>query len=282
MGPSSPLVKISEQYAQSIRDTSIGKNGNDSRRVDPTNRNYDITFGDSNMAKELVRHGPNALYVHIMRAAFDPVYGRAMSIAREEEVKPATRFPLIENTRQHERSENNNSPAIVYNIDEHPRFKPQNKQPGEKDKDKPYQPYKSAYGEKYGAGNVLVVYGQRTKKEEAKNSYSERKQQQPEAKKDYKIEFSAANDNKKRKSLYERTTEFIAKTYDAVSKAISYLTAKGYDEKPSQIYSMPAEYSNVVDISQYSAQRKGLDNIVNTRLPTRQNTDISLEERLAA
>lgn len=101
-------------------------------------------------------------------------------------------------------------------------------------------------------------------------------------KKDYKIEFSAANDNEKAKSLYERANEFIAKTYDAVSKAISYLTAKGYDEKPSPVYSMPVEHSNVVDISQYSAQRKGLNDIIKARLPIRQNADISLEERLAA
>lgn len=255
------------------------------------------------MTKAFVRHGPDALYVHIMKAAFDPVYGRAMSIAMEEDVKPATRFPLAEESRQHERSENLNSPAIIYNIAEHPRFKVHNQSPGDKKQEdnNPYQPYKSAYGERYGAGNALVIYGSRAKKQDAKSPYSaERKPQQPEAKKDYKIKFSAANSNKKARSLHERTREFIAKTYDAISKAISYLTVKGYGEKPSDVYGMPAEYGNVdislysgnvVGISQYSAQRKGLSDIVNARLPTnivnvktpaRQTADVSLEERLAA
>ena len=103
MIPSEPSVKILEQYAQLIGDTSTGKNGNDSRRVDPTNQNYHRTGGDSNLAKEFVRHGPDALYAHIMRAAFDPVYGRAMSIAQPEFEKPQTRFPLAEEKRQHER-----------------------------------------------------------------------------------------------------------------------------------------------------------------------------------
>ena len=93
MMPSGPSVQIIGQYAQSIRDTSTGKNKNDSRRVDPANPNYHKTGGDSNLAREFVRHGPDALYAHIMRAAFDPVYGREMSIAQQEFEKPQTRFP---------------------------------------------------------------------------------------------------------------------------------------------------------------------------------------------
>src|SRR3989344_1669374 len=211
-----PAVKLSEEYGQTIGQSHKEK-------INPNGPQYNQTLGDKNMAKAFVRHGPDALYAHIMKAAFDPVYGREMSIAREEEVKPAVRFPLAEEKRQHERSENLNSPAAVYSISEHPRFKPQNKQPGEKSKDdKPYQPYKQTYGKGYGASNVVVIYGQKAKSQKEKSIYSAgRNSPKAQRKTDYKVEF-AANDNEKTKFLYERTTEFIAKTYDAVSKAVNY------------------------------------------------------------
>ena len=54
----------------------------------------------------MTRHGPSNYFAHIMRAAFDPVYGRENSLALPEQVKPATRFPLAEEQRPHDSSEN--------------------------------------------------------------------------------------------------------------------------------------------------------------------------------
>lgn len=92
-----PSAKIGEIYAKSL----------DTFNLDSPKANYNPSEGQINFKKIQARHGPDALYAHIMRAAFDPAYGREMSIVQQEE-RPATRFPLAETTRPNERSENIN------------------------------------------------------------------------------------------------------------------------------------------------------------------------------
>ena len=91
-----PTVNIGTAYAKSL----------DAFNTDSPKANHKPPEGHINFQKIQARHGPLALYSHIMRAAFDPVYGREMTIAHEYE-RPATRFPLIENQRPNERSEKN-------------------------------------------------------------------------------------------------------------------------------------------------------------------------------
>ena len=63
-------------------------------------------MGDKNLGLIMTRHGPGNYFAHIMRAAFDPVYNRENTLAQPEQVKPATRFPLAEEQRPHDSSEN--------------------------------------------------------------------------------------------------------------------------------------------------------------------------------
>lgn len=74
--------------------------------ISPNNPEYHAVLGDKTMAVISRRHGPVQLHAHIMLASFDPVYGREFSLVQQEE-RPATRFPLAEEQRQHQGSENN-------------------------------------------------------------------------------------------------------------------------------------------------------------------------------
>src|SRR3989338_9554447 len=186
MKPQGPAVVLVQQYAQALKtDYTQKPEGTQPGKVGLSHPAYHKTLGDENMANAFVRHGPDALFAYVMKKAFNP---RELSIAKPDD-EVYTRFPLPE--RPHERSENLNSPATVYSISEHPKFKPQNKQSGEKDKgDNPYT-YKN-YGKGYGASNVVVIYGQKTEKQKEKSIYSAgRNSQKAQGKNDYKIEFAA-------------------------------------------------------------------------------------------
>jgi hypothetical protein len=217
-----PAVKIAEQFAQTL-------NSNSQHSVTATNPMYSKTLGDKNFYKAQVRLGPDALYAHIMKAAFDPVYGREFSLAREEEVKPATRFPLIESDRPHERSELQHAPQKAYQL-----FKKDKKQPettpipGPKRKqDNPYHSYSEGYGKgKYKtnsyipskgkeSGDYKVVSLVKTLEKNAKK-YSQ-KQYVPEK----------ANTEAEEKGLYENNG-VAAKVSYLVQKSKGYVGKKGY------------------------------------------------------
>jgi len=72
-------------------------------------------MGSKNFELVSKRHGPEVYHVHIMTATFNPTYGRANPLAVKHDA-PSTRFPLIETSRQHQRSENNYAPEAVYGI----------------------------------------------------------------------------------------------------------------------------------------------------------------------
>jgi len=101
-----PAVNVAKSYANTL-------NSNSQSSISPTNPEYHVSLGNKNMSTAMKRHGPWQLYAHIMMAAFDPVYGRENSLALPEEVKPATRFPLAEEQRPHERSENVNLVSLL-------------------------------------------------------------------------------------------------------------------------------------------------------------------------
>lgn len=111
------VVRIAENYANMAVRTAESYasiiNSNSQTKIGPTSPVYTATMGDKNMAALLTRHGPNALYAHIMAAALDPVYGREFSLAQPEDVKPAVVIPLAEFSRQHERSELNYASDFV-------------------------------------------------------------------------------------------------------------------------------------------------------------------------
>ena len=228
MKPQGPAVVLVQQYAQALKtDYTQKPEGTQPGKVGLSHPAYHKTLGDENMANAFVRHGPDALFAYVMKKAFNP---RELSIAKPDD-EVYTRFPLPE--RPHERSENLNSPATVYSISEHPKFKPQNKQSGEKDKgDNPYT-YKN-YGKGYGASNVVVIYGQKTEKQKEKSIYSAgRNSQKAQGKKDYKVDF-AANDNEKQESLYQTSVRVLSEIYTAaVKKAGKYLVLGGYGKKLS-------------------------------------------------
>ncbi|MDP6600497.1 MAG: hypothetical protein QF798_03620 [Candidatus Woesearchaeota archaeon] len=104
MTPTAPKVKVAESYVNTL-------NSNSQTNVSPTNPVYNKTMGDKNMYTLLARLGPEAIYSHIMKAAFDPVYGREFSLAQQHE-KPVTNHPLAED-RPNERSENVNLISLI-------------------------------------------------------------------------------------------------------------------------------------------------------------------------
>ena len=103
-----PTVEVAKNYTNAL-------NRGSQTAISPAEPLYHFTGGNTNMAATLARHGPNAYYGHIMMAAFDPRYGRERSLAQKEE-RPATRFPLAEERRQHERSELYNAPESIVQI----------------------------------------------------------------------------------------------------------------------------------------------------------------------
>lgn len=242
MMPSGPSVQITALYAQSVRDTSAGKNRNESKMANPANPKYHVTGGDNNLAKTFVRHGPDAYYMHIMKAAFDPVYGRNNSIADHGFERPQTRFPLIESEREHERSENNNSPQKVYRISFHQEFNAdsgKNKSDDKKSKDKNYQPYNSAYKANYKSDDNIITYGQKDTKKDKKSPYASKMLSEAVKekildyfKKDYKAEFP--DDGKE--SLYMKSLRVLSGIYKA-SKGNKYAKANGYSHAEAANYS---------------------------------------------
>lgn len=193
---------------------------------------YHKALSKNNLYKILVRLGPKSLSAHIMRAASDPNYGREMSIAQQEFEKPQTRFPLIEATREHERSENNNSPQKVYNISFSQVFNGNEKGKDGKDKKnkgKDYEPYKQGYQDSYKSDKKpIVVYGQKTAKDDKKSPYSAKllseslKEKILEYfKKEYKAEFPEGN------SLYMKSLRILSGIYNASKN--KYAKANGYN-----------------------------------------------------
>lgn len=132
------MIKVAGNYANIL-------NSNSQTKINATSPDYIATMGDMNMAIALNRHGPNKLYMHIMAAAFDPVYGREFSLAQSEE-KPATRFPLAEFYRPNERSEK----VHFYVVDQQvPNINPTQTQvnvPNRKNKQSKYKPKYGNYG----------------------------------------------------------------------------------------------------------------------------------------
>src|SRR3989338_8115425 len=167
------------------------------------------------------RQGSDRLYSVLMAMAFNPAKGREMQLAHIYD-KPDTRFPLAEFSREHERSENNNSPAKVYKISKHPRFKAHNQNPGEKSKgDKPYDPYEPGYGGKYIGDNIAALYDQKSKKEDAKSLYSVKTPEQKSKRvltEYFRGGYNAehANDNEKTEGLYQRSVRMLSQIYNAV------------------------------------------------------------------
>ena len=205
-------VKAPENYANTL-------NSNSQIGIGPANPLYDITMASKNMFAAIIRHGQN-IYRHIMTAGFDPVYGREMSIAQQEE-RPATRFPLAETTRPHERSENN---AIAFsgghhiNINEANPFKNSvmiydGREQGRKENT--YKPYSEDYHGNY-----------RKKKEDNPTNKNPLKTGPL-----YKIESIA-------KAVEQKGREYSRKVYDAFAKRkkigegqISYETGLGISAK---------------------------------------------------
>jgi hypothetical protein len=69
------------------------------------NNSYSVNMGSQNFSNAVARLGPNNIYQHVMTAAANPTYGRDFSLAHQYE-RPQTRFPLAEEQRPNERSEN--------------------------------------------------------------------------------------------------------------------------------------------------------------------------------
>ena len=142
-------VKAPENYASTL-------NSNSQANVSPTNPLYNITMASKSTFTAVMRHGQN-IYRHVMTAAFDPVYGREFSLAHQYE-RPATRFPLAETTRPHERSENINLVALLGGSYINPnRVNPfgnttviyDARSQGKKGQEGPYQPYAENYRGNY-------------------------------------------------------------------------------------------------------------------------------------
>jgi hypothetical protein len=139
-----PAVKMGAIYASTL----------DTFNLDSPQANYKARDGLLNFGKAIMRHGLG-IYVSIMERAFNPAKNRESSLALPETYKPATRFPLAEDQRPSERSENN---AIAfsggYNLN---GISPLENTVAiydagsqEKKKDRPYQPYSKQYKKEEG------------------------------------------------------------------------------------------------------------------------------------
>jgi len=210
------------------------------KRADLNNPVDNPSLGIHNAKMAKIRIDPLAYYVHIMAASFDPVYGRENSLAAPRINAEPSRFPLAEEQREHDRSENNNSPAKVYNIADHPAFKPANED-SDKEKKQNYESYNTSYKKKKYDTKAYNP----TKKKDDKSIYKIStivKALEDKAKKYFSKKYIPKHDDDNAKPIYEGIAE---KVSYLTQKAVEYLKRTEYGSK------QVADYGNIIDFSNY-------------------------------